>query len=130
MKELKGRKRTIVLVAMLILNASAVYPKNNNFGIDHIFGPFGWLQHFALKNAVPIIALELPEQGLGEVQNIKSAVDVSSFSVCNVFESVDLSYELESSLLTGNVMPKEDTLYCVHIFQKWKVARSTKEVEC
>lgn len=115
---------------MLILNASAVYSKNDNFGIDYIFGPFGWLQHFALKDALPIIALELPEQGLGEVQNIKPAVGVSSFSVCNVFESVGLSYELESSLLTGNVLPKEDTLYCVHIFQKWTVARSTKEVEC
>jgi len=53
------------------------------------------------------IALELPEQGLGEVQNVKSAVDVSSFSVCDVFESVDLSYTVNTSLLTETVTLRE-----------------------
>ncbi|KYK34393.1 MAG: hypothetical protein AYK19_12145 [Theionarchaea archaeon DG-70-1] len=53
------------------------------------------------------IAFELTEKGLGEVQNTKSAVEQNSFCVSNVFDSVDLSYEVESSVLREAVTLKE-----------------------
>ncbi|MBU7027232.1 MAG: hypothetical protein HXS48_09840, partial [Theionarchaea archaeon] len=55
------------------------------------------------------IELELGKQKLGEILNAESVIDQNSLSVSNVFEFVDLSYELESSLLTEIV-----------ILRKWK----------
>jgi len=55
------------------------------------------------------IELELGKQKLGEILNAESVIDQNSLSVSNVFEFVDLFYELESSLLTENV-----------ILRKWK----------
>ncbi|KYK30358.1 MAG: hypothetical protein AYK19_18425 [Theionarchaea archaeon DG-70-1] len=53
------------------------------------------------------IELELGNQKLGEILNAESTIDQNSLSVSDVFELVDLSYELESSLLTENVILKE-----------------------
>ena len=53
------------------------------------------------------INLELGNQELGDILNAESVIDQNSLSIPNVFESVDLSYELESSLLTENVILKE-----------------------
>ena len=55
------------------------------------------------------INLELGNQELGDILNAESVIDQNSLSIPNVFESVDLSYKLESSLLTENV-----------ILSKWK----------
>ncbi|MBU7025416.1 MAG: RHS repeat protein, partial [Theionarchaea archaeon] len=53
------------------------------------------------------IEFELENQKLGEVLNVEPVIDQNSLSVSDVFESVDLSYELKSSLLTENVTLKE-----------------------
>jgi len=65
----------------------------------------GTTVRMAVKDAW--IELELGNQKLGEILNVESVIDQNSLSVSDVFESVDLSYELESSLLTENVILKE-----------------------
>jgi RHS repeat-associated protein len=46
------------------------------------------------------IEFELAEQALGEIRNTESVHEANSLSVCNVFSSVDLSYNVDTSLLT------------------------------
>ncbi|MBU7028173.1 MAG: RHS repeat protein [Theionarchaea archaeon] len=65
----------------------------------------GTTVRMAVKDAW--INLELGKQKLGEVLNAESVIDQNSLSVSNVFESVDLSYELKSSLLAEIVILKE-----------------------
>jgi RHS repeat-associated protein len=45
------------------------------------------------------IELGLPEQNLGEIMNTESVVQENALSVANVFESVDLSYTVGTSVL-------------------------------
>jgi beta propeller repeat protein len=47
------------------------------------------------------VEFTLPEQDLGKTMNATALAQDNSFSVFNVFESVDLSYTVEDSLLKG-----------------------------
>jgi RHS repeat-associated protein len=53
------------------------------------------------------IEVELIDQKLGELQTAESTIDLSSLTISNVFESVDLEFELESSLLNEALILKE-----------------------
>jgi len=61
-KELKGRKVTILaLVAMLTLSISAVYSKNDNFGVDYVFEPVMINGQWMIKDTM---ILEIPGEPL------------------------------------------------------------------
>jgi RHS repeat-associated protein len=53
------------------------------------------------------IQFELVGKELGDVRNVESVVDMNSLSVPSIFESVDLSYEVDTSLLTEILTLKE-----------------------
>ncbi len=53
------------------------------------------------------IAFELSEQQLGTIKNVNPVVDKNSLSVSDVFESVDLQYTVETSVLTETLILKE-----------------------
>ena len=53
------------------------------------------------------VELQLPEQNLGETQNVTAVPEENSLTVSNVFESVDLSFTMESSLLAEAIILKE-----------------------
>jgi RHS repeat-associated protein len=53
------------------------------------------------------VEFELAEQELGEIGNTESIHEASSLSVRNVFSSVDLSYNVDTSLLTETLTLRE-----------------------
>jgi hypothetical protein len=53
------------------------------------------------------IEFRLPEQSLGEAKNATPSVERNSLSVSNVFESVDVSFKVESSLMTEAITLRE-----------------------
>ena len=53
------------------------------------------------------IEFELTRQQLGEVRNADSFADGNSLSICGVFDSVDLSYAVDTSLLTETLILRE-----------------------
>ena len=53
------------------------------------------------------IEFGLTGQKLGEVGKVTSFADKNTLSVCDVFESVDLSYKVDTSLLTEMLILRE-----------------------
>ncbi|MBU7030457.1 MAG: DUF2341 domain-containing protein [Theionarchaea archaeon] len=62
---------------------------------------------FTMRMRNAWVAFELKEQNLGEKRDAISLVNQNSLSLSNVFESVDLSYELDTSLVKETLTLRE-----------------------